>query len=450
MSTDEQQITASLATAEGQSHMKRYPRVLVVTPEALHTPSATGLTLASLFADWPPDRLANLYYNGAPPPSDLCGHAWQVRVHTFPHRAANRIAYTLLGRVGTGVVPGLESTKPMDVLVSRLGLDFIALADMLGSKLDPNTLSEIARFQPDIVYSILWGFTGMRVTIQAASIAKCPIVPHFMDDWPATQYQEAFLSIIWRRFVVCRLYRIMADVSIGLAICEDMAEEYARLYKIPFASFMRCLDLSEFAHRPKTGPHACLRLVYAGGLYLGRAKTLAAVAAALDQLCSEGFDAVLIIHSPRNEDEGVFHSALASFRSAFWGGSLQPSEVASVLQNSDVAVHVESFDPRAESYTRLSVSTKFPSYMAAGLPILAVGPATIASTRYVQRHGIGIAVTEPDLALIASAIREVSQPERWSFFSARAYEVCQAQHAATTVRDQFATLLINAARPSTL
>ena len=54
------------------------------------------------------------------------------------------------------------------------------------------------------------------------------------------------------------------------------------------------------------------------------------------------------------------------------------------MEETDVLVHVESFDAYCKAKTSLSISTKIPEYLSSKRLILAIGPDDIASMEYLK------------------------------------------------------------------
>ncbi|GAB3957775.1 hypothetical protein GCM10027614_73890 [Micromonospora vulcania] len=85
------------------------------------------------------------------------------------------------------------------------------------------------------------------------------------------------------------------------------------------------------------------------------------------------------------------------------GPSLASDEVPAALRSADVLVHIESFDQEIRRYTRYSVSTKIPQYLASGRPIFGYGPAEVASMNHIQEANAGVIVGTNDAAALAAA-----------------------------------------------
>ena len=58
-------------------------------------------------------------------------------------------------------------------------------------------------------------------------------------------------------------------------------------------------------------------------------------------------------------------------------------------------LHVEAFDPESMDMVKHSVSTKIADSLASGIPLLAYGPADIASMKHLLRNECAITATTP-------------------------------------------------------
>ena len=140
--------------------------------------------------------------------------------------------------------------------------------------------------------------------------------------------------------------------------------------------------------------------MYVGGLHLGCWESLKEIASALPGLLPDRLGVHVVIYAPQPDLEG-YGAVLTGTPALKVVGSLRAEEVPRVLSDADVLVHVESFDPAARRYTRLSVSTKIPQYMAAGRAILGYGPGESALCQYIVSTGSGRVVGERDPACCA-------------------------------------------------
>ena len=188
----------------------------------------------------------------------------------------------------------------------------------------------------------------------------------------------------------------------------------------------------------RTGP---LRLLYVGGLHLERWKVLDCLGEALAQLRLDGVQVSLSIYAPAG-DVLEYKERLARRGISQVVGTLAASDVQATLATADVLVHVESFDEDIARFTRLSLSTKLPEYLASGRPLLGIGPQALASMTYIRECGAGLVVTEPGAdAMMATVRRLARDPDLRAALGEAGWNAARSRHDGDTERKRFRTLL---------
>ncbi|MEU4778233.1 glycosyltransferase [Micromonospora sp. NPDC023633] len=395
---------------------EEHPRVLVVGAAVFSRASGIGITLSNLFAGWPRDRLAQLYTEDGEPVTDVCAtfarvgpELAPVEHHLYRLRARTRRAGRTAAVGGAGA-DGTAAAKPDPGPVrARLLSELRAFLDLAPIRVPPQVRDWLRAQRPEVLYATMGSIRMMRLAVAAARECRVPLVPHFMDDWPTTLYKEGQTLGLARWAVRAELRAVLRHSSYGLGISGPMAREYERRYRLPFAAFGNCVDVADFADpvdpaqpRPVTTP---IELVYVGGLHLERWRSLRRVGEALGRLAPDGVSARLTVHTPA-QDVTRYASRLADLPAVCLGRSLASSEVAAVLRRADILVHVESFAENNRAYTRYSLSTKIPQYLAAGRPVLGFGPAELASMVHLTEAGAGVVVGVDDPAALT---RELSR-----------------------------------------
>ncbi|TCT22464.1 hypothetical protein EDC34_10711 [Thermomonas haemolytica] len=326
------------------------------------------------------------------------------------------------------------------------GSALASFADAVPFRLPQDLIEWVAKFDPQVIYSPLGSIRMMSAALQLSQRFDIPIVPHFMDDWPSTVYMDDARYFPLRRILRNKLEKILSRAPFGLTICDDMSGEYGRRHGMRFEAFMNCVDVP--AQSVGEARHGGGEVVfgYVGGLHLNRWKSLCDVAAALQAAKDAGSDVWLDIFAPE-ADIRAYRSEFDGFTAVRNMGSLGYSDVRETLRNYDVLVHVESFLPADSRYTRLSISTKIPQYMAAGRPILAYGPDTLSSIAYVARVGAGLAVTkEGDVpGLLDGARRLIGLPGLRTQLGETGRNVASERHDAARERKRLMALLASAA-----
>ena len=431
-----------------------YPRVLVVNGDPFCKSSATGLTMINLFRGWPEDRLAQVFTSAFSADFGVCTNFWRLPpLAMVSHKQGYRVALqpatvtTQIGPQGANCLGNPVSAKP---LAPWLG-GWMRDVGREAMELLPYQLSEvfwrwIKEFDPDVVYSYFGSIRIMRLAYQVADRLEVPIVPHFMDDWPSTIYRRFPLSLLLQRNLVLWLDRCLAFSPIRMAIGEDMAGEFAKRYGSPFLPLMNCVD-DVLIDRPFVEPpeRFIVRFIYVGTLYFNRWKSLCEIGRALARLRSENIMGELIVFGSVNP--GIAFERLALlYPVVHLAGVVSSDDVPSVQNDADCLIHVESFEPNDRLYTRLSISSKIPSYLASGRPVLAYGPSELASVRFIEETGCGQVVVTQDEDILAEALAKIiKSPSLRLELGRRAKVLAGVTHRASDARNKLRSVLERAA-----
>lgn len=426
---------------------QNFPRVLIVSAAPLNVSSATGITLLNLFSGWPKERLAQIYDDASEPDSLMCGSYRRFSSVDMP---VVRMAKGALQRFRSDKSKMVEVTKtPAAVMPSgsvSYGL-LSACGDIAPFSL-PRSISDwVADFKPDVFYSVLGSVRMMNLVLKLNEQFSRPIVAHFMDDWPSTAYSSSPKLVLPRLVLNTKLKAVLERSPYRMTICEDMAAEFSERYGGQFKSFMNCVEIPAEIPSFNTSTSNEVRFGFVGGLHLNRWRSLLKIVTAMQELKDQGVAVALDIFAP-DKDLKNYGALFASFSVIGEMSTLRASEVNEKLRQFDVLVHVESFLNQDSLYTRLSVSTKIPQYMASARPILAFGPANVSSLRYVERTGAGLAVgVEDDSAALKAAVHHLaSSPSLRKHLGLRGFQTAQSHHNARLERKRFHDILSCASR----
>nr|WP_201749087.1 glycosyl transferase family 1 [Micromonospora acroterricola] len=368
--------------------------------------------MSNLFGGWPQDRLAQLYTEDREPSTDVCATFARTGIEIAPvehhlirlRKRTQRPGPAAVSGGGEGGGPASSMTEPGRVR-GWLRRELSGFFDLTPVRV-PASIREWLRAQrPEVVYATLGSIRLMRLAVAAARECGVPLVPHFMDDWPTTLYADGRVLGLARHAARAELRTVLRHSSYGLGISEPMAREYERRYGLPFAAFGNCVDIADFAdpegeRAHPSPPGTPVELRYVGGLHLGRWRSLRRLGEALGRLVTAGLPVRLTVHTPA-VDAARYGSRLADLPAVRLGPSLTSREVAGALRQADILVHVESFADDDRTYTRYSLSTKIPQYLAAGRPVLGFGPAELASMAHLTDSGGGVVVGVDDPSLLA-------------------------------------------------
>ncbi len=423
-------------------------KVLIVSHDPFSRITNNGKTLASLFSDWPAGRIAQLFFQAEEPDFSVCRDFFRLTDADMVRR--------LLGRDAEGTVlhPGRLEGKPVrpprvhrfirkhkwPVFIFLRG----ALWKVAGGR-TPLLKNWLDAQAPEVLLLTASESTfSYGLALWISRRYRIPLILYCLDDYVTPRLR--FDPFWWIELaLVRRLFRkAVTGAGVALVIGRDMAREYRARFGVPCVPIMHCLEVGP----PKAPPagRTPLRLAYIGALHLGRWKVLALIGRALAALGGRNPRATLSIYCAQPPGPKVLQElSLAPFMA--FCGALDTEGVRNALADADILVHVESFKRSFREYTRLSVSTKIPEYLASGKCIFAVGPPEVASLRYLESTGGAELVTEAKLNTIKEAVaRLVDDEGRRLEMGRRAYEAAQRNHDEGTVR-RILTEVLNASPP---
>lgn len=405
-------------------------KVLLITRECLRAASNEGNVLLNLFEGLPVE-LANIYCKPGIPNSAQCRHYFQL---------TDRMALeNVLRHVPMGCEVQLQEQCPEETAKveaeNKKFYDFFRnhnleifhlvreclwqLADFKSDRLE----GFIKSFSPDVIFAPLcYNRFVLRIHRYAIGFADCPAVTYIYDDLYSLR-QLRFSPVYWlNRFLLRRAIRKNLPLyRFAYTMTEQQASEYKQMLKIPMKILLKCV--AEEHGTPIT--HEGIRVLYAGGIYYGRDKTLVCVADAVRCLQTEGYDVRLDIYTSSPLKKRVA-TKLNDGQASKVHSPVMPSELMQLYAQSDIALHVESFKKRNALLTRLSFSTKIVDCLASGCAVLAICPKINAGWQYLEDEQAALCICKT--AQIKGAVRQLAESKNRREQLAAAAKKCLAQY----------------------
>ena len=161
---------------------------------------------------------------------------------------------------------------------------------------------------------------------------------------------------------------------------------------------------------------------------------LGKLAGAIKKLNDGEIKAQLHIYSGSNLKQNQKRK-LHDGRNSFLHHAIPYRELLERYRESDVAVHVESFDLKNRLLTRLSFSTKIIDCMNSGCAILAIGPETQGGIAYLKENDAAVCINR--MKEIDSVIGELmNDTGRIKEYSQKASQLGQKNHVKETIEKQ--------------
>lgn len=368
----------------------RYPKVLIISDcDFHHGTDATAITVRNIFSGWKVENLSFLqlksYHSG-----DIADR--NKFILDSRNLQLGRLLVKLRKQSGniTDTPPALiveTNTGRSEKLKQDIRLSISSLADMLNYQINNDLTEFIKKQKPDVIYLLPYGRRIIKLALNIHNQFGIPILPHFMDDWPSTIYNDSALSSIQRKLTIKTLYTLFNSCEKSLVISDAMKIEFEKRYKkSQFFSLMNDVEEYSGSFRDEGKSKEKISLCYAGGLHLNRWASLLELCKIIGD--NKNIGEIAIYTSP-NDWKSAEHS-FKEFSFVTYKGFIKQTDVLKTLESYDALIFIESFDDNIKKYTRFSISTKIPEYLSLGKNIIAVGPSDIASIIYLKENNLAI------------------------------------------------------------
>lgn len=357
--------------------------ILVITKAAWDDRIASGNTLSNFFEGWEGVNFFCLYSRDAEPNNRVCKDYYSISPisiikHFYePSKIGRHFSYKFKDKLLSDSVNELK-------LISRVKhnksiFEFVYHL-MYATSLWKNKSFKkfIADCNPDVVFCFgqcdPLTFKALQYVKQNT---KARIVSYFVDD--LYRVNTSFFNIIQKQ--KNRYLKGIARMSdLCYAISQKMCNEYKNLYSKPFLLLHKGCDIS----LTKTIVNSPVKFVYAGNLFYHRDRTLGALAKAIKRINGGISKAHLDIYSGTPVDNEI--RSMLNIDGASTLHNARPfEEIKQIMRESDIVLHVESFDEKQMKLVRLSFSTKITDCMQSGSMMMAIGPVSVASIDYATR-----------------------------------------------------------------
>ena len=288
-------------------------------------------------------------------------------------------------------------------------------------------------FSPDIIFAPCYGSKFMlKMTRFVAEYTGKKVISYISDD-SYTLRQFRLSPYFWlNRFSVRRqLRKTFPYYSLVYTMTETQKEQCERDFGANMKILRKSADADKIPQKTEVGTP--IRLVYAGGIYLNRYKTLAKIAKAISNINRDGVRMTLDIYTA-NEITKKHNKLLNDGVNSRLHRAVSMTELAQIYKNSDIALHVESFSLKNRLEVRMSFSTKIVDCLASGAAPMAVCDKEQGGYRYLFENDAAICV--PSLKDIEDRLRQICDvPEKIIYYANRARECVIKNHDETKTNE---------------
>lgn len=372
-------------------------RVLVITYPAWNTSNNTGNTLSNIFNGFN-GEFANIFFSEELPKNDFCKNYFQITdvgvlKHLFKGEPLGK-KFDIINKASESSFE--EQAKKHKSIFTLLLRQLVWSLVRIDNK---EMYDFISRFNPDIIFSPTYANPYVLRTVHnIKKTTNLPIVSIISDDlYSYKNYMKTPLKRYYQSMIRKSIDKVFKDYDLLYTMSEKQKEEYEPIY----GKEMKLLYKTSNKQYVKHIPNKVKKLIYAGGLYLGRDIILKEIVNIIR--CANEKEKQFELHIFSNSKN--YDDIVKDDENCFVHESIAYEELQKEYERNDIALHVESFDERYLEDTRLSFSTKIVDCLESGLPVLAIGPKENAGLAYLKKEDAAICVFDKDA--ISDGLKEV-------------------------------------------
>lgn len=411
-------------------------RVLVLSKEAWRDEQNGGNVLSNIFKDFDAE-FAQIYCTDNEPNNNICRLYYQMTDHMMVN---NILRSTLVGKVKKyDDVPNSKMVvQERYHAMKKYNLEIVrTIREIVWKIADWNNvgLAEFVKnFKPDVVFAPCYGSHYMiRLTKIVRKLTKVPIISYISDDF-YTNRQYSFSLLFWMNHFALR--KNIRSVFTLYSLVYTMTDEQKVQCEKDFQANMKILRKSGLfdINRKKTFVNNPIKIVYGGGIYLNRWKTLEHLVDSIKSINKDGVKIIIDIYTGTELKERIKHKLNDGINSKLHG-IVSLEELKQIYSHSDIALHVEGFDRKSKLTVRLSFSTKIVDCLDSGCAVMAICDEEQAGFSYLKRNNAAICISNPnEIKKILQDI--IAHPDLIIKFQEQAFNLGRKNHNETLTRQQ--------------
>ena len=383
-------------------------KILVISHNAFSKNLNNGKTLESLFAKFPKNNIAQLFFSqNEKPDIDFCENYFRItdldvlkNLFSLQKKSGEKLIIDKNLKKTQNDNRNIQTNSRVWKFLQRRASYLTLFRDLLwsiGSWKTKKLYKWIDNFNPDVIF-YCGGDAGFShsITTHIKKKYNLMLVSYFTDDYLINPIIRNPLDWIQRKRMKKFYNNTVKNSTLLFAIGQLMAQEYSLYFQREFHSIMNSVSSNTF---DRLQLHKLMnfniKIGYFGGLHLNRWKMISHIGKILNEIIKEQkMDVDLLVYTNSTITEEIkenFNKNNIQIKEPLGGEKL----IAELI-NTDILLHVESDERYYKSLTKLSVSTKIPEYLLTRNCIVAYGPIDVASIKLLNDNNIGIVINSSE------------------------------------------------------
>ena len=434
-----------------------FPRVLIFG-ETFNNTTGGGITLNSLFEDWPIENVFVL--------TDRFSETSNTKFRYF-YQLGDLEQRSLINKIGiksgfTSQKLLFENSEPINEksdikaippLKKRIYFKakniFIKSLNLLGIynsffflNTSKSLLNWILEIKPDLIYFQPNSILKIKLLLELHNQTKIPYMVHVMDNFFDTFNKSIICKKAENKEIIRTIQNLIDNSDACLAICNEMAKIYEQRYHKHFSSFQHSVNRKfwDLNYKVNENPEK-FTILYAGRIGIGTQKSLFLLSDAVAK-CNQKYNINIELKIQTTSHVQKTLSRLSKYR---YNKVLDPItyiELPKRYSESDLLVLPMDFYKKSFQYIKFSMPTKVPEYLSTGVPILVFAPSQTALYKYAEEAKWAFLHSDPNVDSLTTQLYEIyTNYLKRNEISLIARKVANENHNRTKVKLDFYKLI---------
>lgn len=367
-------------------------RILIISHNPINDFDNMGRTIGNIFSDFPDNSIGQLFFIKQDIKSQNCSNFFNIDDISILKSIIARNKQT-----GIKINQKEYSFKDQTAIEKssfRYGKKKTALtyfARNIMWKWGKWNTKELKKWLKENHFNCIFYFAGdytfsMDIALKLSKELKVPLYIYFSDEYyryiKGSNLLENFYKFFYRR----KFKEMMRACSKYFCISDEMEKYYKEIFQKQGIVIMNSSKLQMLPDKTKTEN---LVMSYIGNLEYDRWRSILKIGNVIEDINKrESKKIELNIYSGEEDDEII--NKLKEHKFINYKGYIKPELIEGTIQNSDILLHTEDFNPINIGKVKYSISTKIPDSLASGRILLIYAPQEIACTKYVKENDVGV------------------------------------------------------------
>jgi len=422
-----------------------YPRVLVFSNNCFSKTDSNGRTLGNFFIGWPKDKLAQFYIQSAEPDFDYCSNYYRVTdSQALRSVYSNSRGGVIKPKNEVDVFPKNNSTD--SIKHQKRNAMTMLVRDVVWSLrrwMNQEYRIWVNAFQPDIVLLQAGDCPFMfDIAVQTAKEYRAKLVIfntegyYFKDfDYFKSYGIPHTLYPVFRARLISAMNKAYKLADYAIFNCDSLNEDFSKEFSVK-SEVIYTTSKSTKKNNEKESTSEFV-VSYAGNLGVGRPQSLIEIANTLHDINQDYY--LDIYGTIPNES---VHRAFSKCEGIRFHGRISYEEVQNIMQDSDLLIHVESFDPYYKKDLKYAFSTKIADCLASNRCFMMYAPTDFEETRYLLQNNAAFVVPSSD-KLVETLQLLIKCPDVRSKYIKNALKLYRQNHNQDVAMKKFQKILCN-------